>query len=228
MPANDLKFRQETKGRLVLWSWALTECQIMFEKLRHLGAHMEVLKQIPPDLDRQAAYMNYLTSLPHYQPGTVRLADIKAFDRANPLPFPQWGDCWSFQTWTRMLIVVTFCRLHKSGYAEEGHTAGNSLFFRETHWPAVVNKAIIDAAKRERFDQFTVQCLELRDTFLGHSDGAAATVREHQPGVIQTQSHFGLVNKLDFSVFEQTVDQLIDVISHAIVEIEAQSPFRQG
>lgn len=208
-PLRDIK--SDEVARLYLWESALREAGLLLA----LASRAWAAKDMPEVKDRDAEYLQamhaHIRARPDYEPGTQKLSHIRDYQQANPRPLGDALDYFGYYNACRMLAVVFFCQLFKSGFEEETSVARNSPSFVTRHMNELLSQADFSAEESREFDELRDRLETARDKMLAHADGGAFEFRDNPAG-FQYKLHIAALDGIDFGLLATTVKRLQDAL----------------
>lgn len=206
----------EIKGRLWLWSSAISECQTLLELADRANIAMK-------DERLEARLLKYTEGLnefariqPDHEEGIQKHSHSIAYRATHSEEFPTFQDCLHTKNYSMMLAIVFFCQLFNQGFAQTGIAAANNKQFIDAHLGKILDKVFVTSTERMTFDQFCDQLKNARNTMIGHADANAFEIVHGDQ--LSTMKHYTKAIKgLDIEYWRSFLESLrLEIMRYSI------------
>lgn len=202
--------QREVLGRLYLWHSAVSEvCRLLDLADRAWGGRTQ-----PNIVAEQDAYDAAIGQNVPFENGAIRMTDLFTFDARYPRPFPILTECYELVRATRMLAVIVFGQIVKSGDSDIGRVSRSTGNFMDPYRVGL-EKHILSCGVPEQLYQALVNEIELyRDKMLAHADGAAFGMTHGHPVSSFKMVASGL-ETIDFGLLRRVSQMICDYLFEA-------------
>lgn len=176
------ELKSDEVARLHLWQTALRETRMLLALARRAWAAKDTAAVIDKENEYTQARNAYIRSRPDYAPGIQKLSHFLEFETANPRPLGDSLDYFGFYDACRMLAIIFFCQLFKSGYEDKSVVAGNSRLFVNEQLAKLLQRANFSDAELIDFELLRQRAETARDKMLAHAEGPEFDFQEMPTG----------------------------------------------
>lgn len=185
MKNSKMPTKLEMRGRFYLWQAAIeksVDLLVMGKRAYDARNQQNVLDEFAA---YSAAFEDWRKRQPGYTEGAPLLTSLLSdFEQIYQHPFPKMLECRPIHSACIELAIIYLGQIFKSGYAEQGITAGNSpeSFVKIHFYDGVVTRVFPDQADQDKFFTRCDELLSVRDKMIAHADDSEFNMK-HGSGI---------------------------------------------